>query len=664
MSSFINKEGKTFHPFIADVLPVGAEDIHHPETREFIGKQWNDFANTFETLTEVERVTRLQSLIKDWESGYLAKLNTAAMSGMMLEIRNLAARSSLTAWLARQPTPTPAEVGNFYANLLRYSADIMGGHTGPVYRHPGAGDVTPHLAFAAMRMAKLHPEDTVRVIDAGDGLLATFADNSAHQIEYVESYPLRRAIFNQMFPQLETVTAGSGVVDVQFTPNTEAIQPDLLLYGVHPGGRLVIYGDRDWHHISAQVISKLNMYRSVDAYATSLPSTLDEGTQALHLQLFTAWKQLNKQIRGTLKFKGNLSTYQSESGVVIVIDNLGGTHTHYEELNLANPQARPFANYITSFDKIRTTRYAPRREIIAHHKRVAEQQRKADAEIVRATHGGTILPWDVDTGSDKATLIEETAEFPNRESQIQQICTELGITTLIHFTRTENLQGILQEGLLGRRLLEARGQQPLFNDPSRIDGHKEAVCLSISFPNYQLFSKFSRSSYDSPPDYSQWIVLLLDPRVLWELDCAFCQENAARKAVSSIPLVDRRKPAALKGIFEDFYNIRHQDLSIPQDYPTHPQAEVLVFDPIPVRYIKAIHFWNADAQARWLPSNTGTDYETSCTNRQYFKPRPDYEVWRPANFDNEGIPLSYTAENNMDDIPLSATTDDEDDIPF
>ena len=163
---------------------------------------------------------------------------------------------------------------------------------------------------------------------------------------------------------------------------------------------------------------------------------------------------------------------------------------------------------------------------------------------------------------------------------------------------------------------------------------------------------------------SQWVVLLLDTKVLWELKCAFCQRNAAHRAVSSISLEDRRKPEALKGIFEDFHNIRHQDLSIPQDYPTHPQAEVLVFDPIPAQYIKVIHFWNADAQARWLPSNIGTDYETSCTNRQYFGPRPDYEVWRPANFDNEGIPRSYTAENNMDDIPLSATTDDEDDIPF
>ena len=182
---------------------------------------------------------------------------------------------------------------------------------------------------------------------------------------------------------------------------------------------------------------------------------------------------------------------------------------------------------------------------------------------------GTVLLWDVDSGSDKKTppdnnpfiipesyvdnsinetlLAEKDSEFQNRASQIQQICTERGITTLIHFTRTENLQGILQEGLLGRRLLEARGQQFLFNDHDRVDGHKNAVCLSISFSNYQMFYSIreSKKKVEGVND-SQWVVLLLDTKVLWELECAFCQRNAAHKAVSSISLEDRRKPGFIE----------------------------------------------------------------------------------------------------------------------
>ena len=302
--------------------------------------------------------------------------------------------------------------------------------------------------------------------------------------------------------------------------------------------------------------------------------------------------------------------------------------------------------------------------------------------------------FDIDSNNNETVLKEKDTEFQNRASHIQQFCEDRGITTLCHFTRVENLQSILQEGLIGRGLLEEQRQQFLFNDNDRVDGHKEAVCLSISFPNYQMFYSIrERKKSSEGVDHSQWIVLLLDATMLWELECAFCQRNAAHKTVSSIPLKDRRKPEALKGMFEDFYNIRHQNLSIPQDYPTHPQAEVLVFDPIPVRYIKAIHFWDAASQESWLPSNTDGDYEASGTDRHYFEPRCDYEDWKPTNFNNKGIPLSYTAENNIDGISLQpqktpaqtpvpdhplvedidlgidpndpfADPDDEDDIPF
>ena len=271
----------------------------------------------------------------------------------------------------------------------------------------------------------------------------------------------------------------------------------------------------------------------------------------------------------------------------------------------------------------------------------------------------------VDSDSHETLLTEERTELLKRESRIQQICEDRGVKTLVHFTRIENLSSILQQGLLGRSLLEKRGQQFLFNDNDRIDGHKEAVCLSISFPNYQMFYRL-REQQKAPQaaNDSQWVVLHLDAKVLWELECAFCQRNAAHKAVTSILLEDRKKPEALKGMFENFYNIKHQDLLIPQNYPTHPQAEVLVFDPIPVRYIKAIHFQNETVLEEWRSVNAELYSQTLSANRQYFDPRKDYEVWRTKNFDNEGIPLSYTTEDNVNDIPLADPIDNKDDIPF
>ena len=665
MPPFINKDGKTFHPFI-DVLPAGAENIHHLQTRKFIGGQWREFTLTFTSLTEVGRAERLRTLIKDWETAYLAKYKTAQMTGVMLEIRNLAARSALTAWLARQPTPISVEVGNFYAKLLRYSTDLMGGHTGPVYQHPGAGVVTPHLAFTAARVAGLHPEDTVRVDDAGDGLLATFIGDQQRHVQYVDVYSLRRAIFNQLFPQLEIGSHSTAPADVLFTNNTNPSPPHVLIRGVHPGGRLIIYGDRDWHHISAEVIGKLQMFSSFHTYAASLPSTLDDSTRIMHTELFANWKGLNKQINGTLHFKGELSTYQSESGVVIVVDNINGPNTHYEAFNLANPQARPFTDYILSFDAVRNTRQGTDREVVEHH-RPEQKERRTIAKVRRKAsinekETGTIVgDTSIQTVSDP-TIPQENSEIRNRAFQIQQICTERGITTLLHFTRLENLESILREGLLGRSLLEARGQQFLFNDLDRVDGHKETSCLSISFPNYQMFYSIreQKKNIQEAID-SQWIVLLLDVKVLWELDCAFCQRNAAHKTVRSILLEDRKKPEALKGMFGDFYNIKHQDLSIPENYPTHPQAEVLVFDSIPAQYIKTVHFRNETALEQWRFNYAGTYFQTFSADRQYFNARVDYEIWRPTNFNNQGIPLSYIAN---DDVDNDDNTLIDDDIPF
>ena len=275
---------------------------------------------------------------------------------------------------------------------------------------------------------------------------------------------------------------------------------------------------------------------------------------------------------------------------------------------------------------------------------------------------GTVLLWDIDSASDETTLTddnpfiipesnvdsgineiiitEETAEFRNRASQICQFCAERGITTLCHFTRVENLQNILQEGLIGRSLLEEREQDFLFNDEDRADSNKEAVCLSISFPNYKMLWDIRKKKEKTKGiTDSQWIVLLLDAKVLWELDCAFCQTNAASGAV--IPLLsddrigEQKRLEALKDMFADnFYAskrkiwIRRQNLQIPEHYTTDPQAEVLVFDPISAKYIKEVHFYEETARKQWLSRNRSTHPQTFSSNRDYFYGRSDSAFWK------------------------------------
>ncbi len=257
----------------------------------------------------------------------------------------------------------------------------------------------------------------------------------------------------------------------------------------------------------------------------------------------------------------------------------------------------------------------------------------------------------------------------NRTSNIKQICHDRGIKILVHFTHIENLRRILGEGLLSRETLVHLGKRnwsyqfdlrlslrhglsrnpegfdvhfymsqdlrhdaletirdplkkkPIFNDPNRLDKHPEAICLSIGFPNYKMFFKYASEKQ------SQWVVLLLDAKLLWELDCAFCQENAASNAVYTIPLKERKKSDALNNMFIDYDSISRQSLSIPDHYPTYPQAEVLVCNPIPVAYIKEVHFYEKPALEQWCSKNSGMDTETFLVSKQYFHPRCDWKVW-------------------------------------
>lgn len=216
-----------------------------------------------------------------------------------------------------------------------------------------------------------------------------------------------------------------------------------------------------------------------------------------------------------------------------------------------------------------------------------------------------------------------------RVSEIQRICTERKIETLVHFTRIQNLSSILQRGLLGRRVLENQSYdiRPQYNDLYRIDGYKEAICLSISFPNYQMFYRYSNS------DRQNWVVLLLRASLLWNLDCAFCQENAASNSVTQIPIEVRKESNALQQMFSDYRGIDREKLRIPDNYPTHPQAEVLVFERIEPRYIHEVQFYNLESAQNWLNNQQAAYTQEFYYGDHFFRPRQDYQVWSPTRQD-------------------------------
>ena len=211
---------------------------------------------------------------------------------------------------------------------------------------------------------------------------------------------------------------------------------------------------------------------------------------------------------------------------------------------------------------------------------------------------------------------------------IFEFSTLIGIDTLFHFTRLENLETILKYGLISQEALKTFPPriQPTFNDFHRIDKHPEANCLSVSFPNSTWFYKLRCAQEDQV-----WAILTLRSSILWELDCAFCQENAASRTVTSVSLSERKTFNSFKAMFTSYPGVSRDLIGIPDNYPVHPQAEVLVFDRIDPGYIKAVYFH---------PKDVGSllDYKTIPTKNievkfddRYFKPRCDWEFWKNRN---------------------------------
>jgi hypothetical protein len=164
------------------------------------------------------------------------------------------------------------------------------------------------------------------------------------------------------------------------------------------------------------------------------------------------------------------------------------------------------------------------------------------------------------------------------------------IKHVLHFTQIENLQSIIQHGLLPKHDLDSCGIPYQFNDQMRIDNCDNAICLSISWPNYKMFY-----SYRKQNPIQDWIVISILPKVLWEKECAFCYSNAACSEIVNIPLEDRKKPEAFLKMFSDFDEYpKRYEMPLKDSFPTNPQAEVLVFDVVECQYIQSILFEKKD----------------------------------------------------------------------
>ncbi|EGL53081.1 hypothetical protein MAMP_00274 [Methylophaga aminisulfidivorans MP] len=284
---------------------------------------------------------------------------------------------------------------------------------------------------------------------------------------------------------------------------------------------------------------------------------------------------------------------------------------------------KPFISFLT-FNKW---------SLSGHLRKLNSEERHKE----RVSHkSSTFLSQTVSTD----VILQTDGRLPKAElykEKIKGIVEKRNINYLVHFTRIENLPKILENGLKSRTSLQLDGVGGLMNDTLRLDNVNDAISTSISFPNYKMFY---RKQIQFP--HADWAVIKLEPSILWELDCAFCYSNAAGKASTKLTLDARRSAAAFEKMFdENLGNTVRQSLKIPDNYPTDPQAEVLVLEGISPKYIQSICL-NQKTEMH----NLSQVQETIKPYLNMFKffhepmmflPRKDYDSWGPVKLGDYGL---------------------------
>ena len=201
--------------------------------------------------------------------------------------------------------------------------------------------------------------------------------------------------------------------------------------------------------------------------------------------------------------------------------------------------------------------------------------------------------------------------------EIMDFAVARAIPFLFHFTRAANLASILQHGIVPVSQTAAMGVCAQTNDAHRLDHQPNANCVSIGFPNHRMFYKYRQA--DAAVD---WVVLAINPSVLWTKPCAFCQRNAADALVTGIPINDRMTVAAISGMYQEIEGERaREEQKLKSFDPTHDQAEVLVFGLIEPNLIHGAAFNSDAAKTQYGPLLGTRELVKQGKNSGYFGSR-------------------------------------------
>lgn len=144
--------------------------------------------------------------------------------------------------------------------------------------------------------------------------------------------------------------------------------------------------------------------------------------------------------------------------------------------------------------------------------------------------------------------------------------------------------------LFVRRALEnvkaANGTNSTLKRAERLDGKTDYINCSVQYPNWW----YLRRVKDNNPIFSDWAILFIDPIVATIETTQFCKVNAATRYGAYIC----KGAEAFRELFSANVGRQNRTKDMLQNAPTDDQAEVLVYENIPVSMIKGIAFENEE----------------------------------------------------------------------
>lgn len=270
-------------------------------------------------------------------------------------------------------------------------------------------------------------------------------------------------------------------------------------------------------------------------------------------------------------------------------------------------------------------------EIFSNRKSVKNIDRlnKISINLTKSLSDVPLVNKCTDYINDKRLNIEEFENIykveEKEKQEIKDFIKKNNINEIIHFTQLDNLESIMEKGLLSTYVLERNKIKFSRNDYNRFDNLTNTICVSIGFPNYKMFYRLRDSD-----SLKKWVILIIKPEILYEKTCVFCYENAASYNMNSKSIMERTGSQALENLFYKFVDINtgitRDEIGIRKNHTTNPQAEVLVFNRIEPSYIKGIVFSNEDRELCKKYTGKYKDVKV-VSNNYYYRARSDYKFW-------------------------------------